>query len=175
MAALLGISIPAYADTKPQPSPTPVDLSQFQITPRLHGAPIPCGPDARLEDDVSKLHYQWLARVLVPHLSPDKDPQHAAFIKATLDASVPRDKVHAMAHAIDTSKITDPGLLYIIGWSLPDGDPASKPLFQRSLALFPRALTRSSSPSSPPWMWMAHPRAPWAGNAGSSTTTPSAT
>jgi len=139
MAALLGISIPAHADTKPQPSPTPVDLSQFQITPRLRGAPIPCGPDARLEDDVSKLHYQWLARVLVPHLSPDKDPQHAAFIKATLDASVPRDKVHAMAHAIDTSKITDPGLLYIIGWSLPDGDPASKPLFQRSLALFPQS------------------------------------
>lgn len=137
MAMLPGIAMSALV--RARPSPAPVDLSQFQITPRLQGAPIPCGPDAWIEADVSRLHCKWLTRALLPHRPADTDPQHAAFIKAALDFSVPRDKVRAMARKIDATKITEPGLLYLIGWTLPTGDPAGNRLFKRALALFPQS------------------------------------
>jgi hypothetical protein len=150
LAAILALAsaIPSRAALQASASPTPVDTTQFQISDHLHGAPIPAGPDAWVEADFTRMHAQWLSRVLLAHYPADKDPQGAAFIKAALTPATPRGRLLAMERAIDPAKATDPGLLYMIGYEEPPFAAREHDAFARSLGLFPQSVY-------PKFLWFA--------------------
>ena len=121
---------------------------QETVGPHLEGAPLPSGPQAPTEKDFQKMYATWLDRVLVSHLPAQMDPGMAAYAHeavGVLEGGSLSPQIIAQARSFDFDTVTDPGLLFLLGFV----DPATT----RGLAIMKKSLAAMPGSSYPKFVW----------------------
>jgi len=121
---------------------------QETVGPHLKGAPLPSGPQTPTEKDFQKIYAAWLERVFVSHLPVQMDSAMEAYAHeavGALERGSLSGQIIAQARSFDLDTVTDPGLLFLIGFV----DPTSI----RGLAVMKKSVGAMPGSSYPKFVW----------------------